>query len=98
MKAGKIIGLVLILAAFAAGMVIGKNKAVAPGPLVASGSGVPARAGCGCPGSARQAATVIASVARSSSSTISGPDCCKTRPAATAATTKAIEPQSRTRP
>jgi pectin methylesterase-like acyl-CoA thioesterase len=39
MKAGKIIGLVLILAAFAAGLVIGKNRSGASLPAVTSSSG-----------------------------------------------------------
>jgi hypothetical protein len=35
---------------------------------------------------------------RSSSSTISGPDCCSARPATIAATMKVIDPHSRIRP
>ncbi len=39
MKAGKIIGLILILAAFAAGLTIGKGKGGASAPVITSGSG-----------------------------------------------------------
>ena len=39
MKAGKIIGLILIVVAFAAGLSIGKSKGGAGAPVVTSGSG-----------------------------------------------------------
>ena len=39
MNAGKIIGLILIVSAFAAGLVIGKNKGSAVAPIITAGSG-----------------------------------------------------------
>lgn len=45
MKAGKIIGLVLILAAFAVGLFIGKDRSVATLPVSSTGSGGPTYSG-----------------------------------------------------
>ena len=39
MNAGKILGLILIFSAFAAGLVIGKNKSSAVAPIITAGSG-----------------------------------------------------------